>query len=358
MVPSRVEPPAPGISQMHARPLATLPAKHLASSPLFNAIKDILYSHLAEEDSAVYAAETNLQDNVLDQISLAIERYIATPIYRLAGWSAKRLMPLIPEEPLLCPQGWMTRLMIPSFSLVSCVAWSPNGRLIVAGSSASSSIVVWDTLTETSEMLAQSGGATRQFVFSTDGSFLLQAYKSGGIRIWETITWTKAVEKLDLTIYGLAWLPDSRLFLFCLEGDSRVGMIQMAKHAPCLETITTPFVHLGKIADPNGDLPVKLGGIRQMVMSPLGERIAILFDKMPKVALFAIDTKPLPEFSFIGYIQAPYLRAEQESAQQSSDNSEIRADQISFARQYGRGALLSIAWSNGKLSFVPLLFKG
>ncbi|KAI8928740.1 WD40-repeat-containing domain protein [Entophlyctis helioformis] len=213
--------------------------------------------------------------------------------------SSKRLQPFISPDVSARPQPWMSFLRVPHFQQVSCLAWSPDGRMLVAGSSASSALAVWDTATETVEILQKLYGATREISFSPDGQYLLQAYRSSGIRVWETKTWESVLLATKKAAHSLNWLPRTRMFSFVLEGDSRVAMMQMAGDAFCLETISTPLTRIDKVMGIAPDAFKQLGGVRKMVVSPLGERMIMLFQDSPHPALFAIDSRPLPDFKFM-----------------------------------------------------------
>ncbi|KAJ8329193.1 hypothetical protein QVD99_003470 [Batrachochytrium dendrobatidis] len=266
--------------------------------------------------------------------------------------STKRLHPLIPADAQGCPQAWMTLLRAPQLSHVSHFAWSPDGRYIVAGSSANSTLVVFDVATESSEALSLSGGPTHELKFSSDGMFLLQSFKRGGIRIWETQLWNSVLLCTKRPAHSLTWLPDIRLFIFGLEGESRIAMVQMTKSAPCLDTITTPLMKLDKLVT-LGNGASNLSGIRQFCVSPLGDRMLVQLEGSSQLVLYAIKTKPLPEFSYIGPVYGPMHTTHSSNRKTSAAGPEC----IAFASQFDKGALACIAYDNGKLSFIPMLFK-
>ncbi|KAJ1336939.1 hypothetical protein BSLG_006699 [Batrachochytrium salamandrivorans] len=271
----------------------------------------------------------------------------------------KRVYPLIPEETSQSPQAWMTFLCAKPLAFVSCLAWSPDGRFLVAGSSADSCIVVFDIATEECEAIKRSGGPTRELRFSPDGLFLLQAFRNGGIRIWETQMWESTLLSTKYPAHSLTWLVDTRLFVFGLEGESRIGMIQMSKDAPCLDTITTPLYRLDGLVPPmtNSKKTRSRHVIRQLCVSPLGKRMLVQVDGCNELALYAIDTKPLPEFSFIGFIRGPSDGRTPSLNETSFTPGEARPECLSFASQFSRGALAGIAWNTGKLSFIPMMFN-
>ncbi|KAL2912929.1 hypothetical protein HK105_207600 [Polyrhizophydium stewartii] len=275
----------------------------------------------------------------------------------ISSASGTRLQPLVPADAHQAPQPWMTLLRSPHFAHVAALAWSPDGRLLVAGSASGPALAVFDVASERGDVVRQPGEATRELAFSHDGLFLLQAYRSGGIRIWETQTWDSVLVATKRPAHSIAWLPDSRLFVFALEGDARVGLVQMAAPAPSLETITAPMVRLERLMDADADVARRMGGIRQMRLSPGGDRALVLFERSPQVALFAVDARPLPAFEFIGFVRSPPLAVPRSGNSGSSQIDPRRADSVAFAGQFRRGALASIAWQSGRLSFVPMIVK-
>lgn len=88
-----------------------------------------------------------------------------------------------------------------------------------------------------------------------------------------------------------------------------------------------------------------------MVWDPTASRLAVTYmlsdstseDEIgPLVAIFATTWKPFLIFTRIGLIRGP-------------QNAGIPRT-IAFAPHYKQGALLSIAWSHGMISFHPLHF--
>jgi hypothetical protein len=65
--------------------------------------------------------------------------------------------------------------------------------------------------------------------------FFLMDFSSGsGLTIWETLSWKLSRLVTGSECSSLAWLPNSRIFFFSLQGSLKVHMLQMKECAPNL----------------------------------------------------------------------------------------------------------------------------
>jgi len=90
------------------------------------------------------------------------------------------------------------------------------------------------------------------------------------------------------------------------------------------------------------ELAHKVGGrVRQMDMDPTGNRLAVFFDDSELVAVFRVQSRSMYYLAPCGFIRG-------------SPNEFPLA--MEFQKNFKDGSLLTIAWSSGRLQYVPFLF--
>jgi hypothetical protein len=72
-----------------------------------------------------------------------------------------------------------------------------------------------------------------------------------GLTIWETSSWDSSKLATRSKPNGVSWIPNSKIFLFSLEGSSKIYMLQM-KSVNSLETVSAPTFELPSIDDQKG----------------------------------------------------------------------------------------------------------
>ena len=82
-------------------------------------------------------------------------------------------------------------------SPVNHVQWQPNGELLLSVSTVDSTIILWNTASETKEVLRRVGilgnpGGFHLAQFSPDGRSLFAAHATADVfRMWSTSNWTQ-----------------------------------------------------------------------------------------------------------------------------------------------------------------------
>ncbi|KAJ2844621.1 hypothetical protein GGI22_006817, partial [Coemansia erecta] len=287
---------------------------------------------------------------------------------------------------------------------VSSLAFSPSGQWLVAGHQAHGHLAVWDVALGTATPLKRSGSssraATRKVEISPNGRYLVSAHANGQLRLWETESWTSRVwSDLQGNITQFAWAPDSRSLFFAVARRSEIYALALYKAPPSIDaeiSIVTSFAaHATAVSSGGGDAErIRVGGaIKSLAIDPSGQRLVVGFDDdsassdISLLAVYLVNTNALfraggdaSALMPLGYIRGPDWGERQQKQQDSggaSSSSSARGSDprnpkppkkrvrlgppipswFGFAPNFTHGALLTVAWANGKISFVPMLFK-
>ncbi|KAJ3346479.1 hypothetical protein HDU91_007021 [Kappamyces sp. JEL0680] len=266
-------------------------------------------------------------------------------------------VPLFTESPSTHPKPQVQPLLVDGFDAVSCLAWSPCGRWLVAGSKELGTICVWDTVdwsfTLLSRGLFAAGKGTRSLVFSHCGSWLLQSISANadsgpGIIVWETHTWkmSRLVTRSECT--SITWLPNSRIFFFTLQDSKKLHMLQMKSQAPELDTTNAPSLDIPAL-EPSVSSGTPDGYITSVSFDPTGSRLAITYKDWPMVGLYRVSLRPLPEIAPIGWISG--------GAESLPPQDGLALPLVRWARKSARSdALVGIAWSRSRFTQIPCYF--
>ncbi|KAJ3167129.1 hypothetical protein HDU88_002466 [Geranomyces variabilis] len=311
--------------------------------------------------------------------------------------------------------GWMSLLRFPGCEQINVIAWSPDGKLLAAGSRESSTILVWDVATETATPFGTRGRGTRSLglcvrepadermraarvKWLSDTTHL--ADFRDVIRIYETRTWAfQTLNTQKLRPHSVCWMPDSKMFMFAVETGRSIVVQQLNRPAPALEIKQVTRFRMPDFHSETHDLSIG-GKVKSLAIDPTGKRLAVCFDGEHRgaelIALFAMTNRPMPDIELTGYIRGPQWNPQAPKPQpprspyqngtsrrdksakpategeerdgnsgeeEEDDAAEAEAADVAaaplptamrFAPEFSRGALLSIAWENGQVQFVPL----
>lgn len=107
--------------------------------------------------------------------------------------------------------AWMGFLQQPAAAPTVAMAWSHHGRLLATVAEGDPRVLIWDVALRTFTPLhTASSGAPLCLAWSPDGRFLLAAFDLGGFGIWETQRWTFASWEFPGQCRAVAWSPDSQ----------------------------------------------------------------------------------------------------------------------------------------------------
>ncbi|KAM6976483.1 aladin [Aplochiton taeniatus] len=238
-------------------------------------------------------------------------------------------------------------------SPVTSIAWSPSGSLLVSASPVDTAMMVWDVAAESCVPLQRVGGGGVTFLsWSPDGSRVLASTPSALFRVWETRMWTCEIwPSLKGRCQSGCWSPDGSRLLFSVQGETVIyaltftdvpGMSGGPKAAAVVADLSeTTFT------TPDGDIMVG-GEVQSLAWDARGERLAVLLKGDPlavgcsaTIAVFKTRANPVFELLPCGFVQG-------------EPGTEPRLMQ--FHPNFQQGALLTVCWSNGRITHVPFYF--
>uniref|UniRef100_A0A672R1X5 Aladin seven-bladed propeller domain-containing protein n=1 Tax=Sinocyclocheilus grahami TaxID=75366 RepID=A0A672R1X5_SINGR len=206
----------------------------------------------------------------------------------------------------------------PGHSPITSIAWSPTGSLLVSASPVDTAMMVWDVAAESAVPLQRVGGGGVTYLsWSPDGSRLLAATPSALFRVWETRMWT--CERWP-----------------CLKGSCQVRKLR--KLSITVFELMYAFIYF-----------FKLTFFSQTSWDPRGERLAVLLkgdsqavNHPSVIAVFKTRSSPVFELLPCGFVMG-------------EAGAEPRFMQ--FHPHFQHGALLTVCWSDGRISHVPFYFS-
>ncbi|KAJ3174628.1 hypothetical protein HDU87_007000 [Geranomyces variabilis] len=205
-------------------------------------------------------------------------------------------------------------------------------------------------------------------------------------------------------------MPDSRNFMFAVEIGRSIVVQQLNQVPPGLEIKQVAQLRMPDFHSESHDLSIG-GKIKSLALDPTGKRLAVSFDGEHRgaelIALFALTSSIKPKLELTGYIRGPQWNPqapkpqpprspyqdglvsrggkpgeadidgghrddntdshekEEEEEEEDDAAAQTEADAATaplpttmrFAPEFSRGALLSIAWENGQVQFVPIYIR-
>ncbi|XP_030640588.1 aladin [Chanos chanos] len=245
--------------------------------------------------------------------------------------------------------GCAQALSHPGHSPVTSIAWSPSGSLLVSASPADTAMMVWDVAAETCVPLQRVGGGGVTLIsWSPDGGRVLAATPSALFRVWETRMWTcERWPCLKGRCQSGCWSPDGSRLLFSVQGETVIYALTFTD-APGGSKAAAVVADLSATTFSDGDITVG-GEVQSLAWDPSGERLAVLLKGDPQssshpsiIAVFKTRTSPVFELLPCGFVRG-------------EAGAEPRLMQ--FHPHFQHGALLTVCWSNGRISHVPFYFS-
>ena len=254
-------------------------------------------------------------------------------------------------------------------------AWSPDGRLLVAGSKDRSGISVWEIATGKRTAVASDARGVASVTFSRCGEYLLAAHARSGFTVWETEGWRSAHWGTEgRAVTAVAWGPrggavspgpgeknspgseapprGATALVAAEGGGARLVAAHFSRGAPSLAAQVLPVdlpravtaVHNGGDGNretTDGKLSANDGAsaspdVAHMSWDPSGRRLAVAFADAPAtstrifpagaVGLFSTRLAPVIRASLVGYVTAGASFANHESSSdEGGGNGELAA---------------------------------
>ena len=232
------------------------------------------------------------------------------------------------------------RLTQPGHSPVTSLEWSPCGTLLASCSPADTRIMVWRVDTGQSDSVSRAGGGGVNLLrWSRDRSGLLAGSPGLVFRVWDTISWqtdTWSVAQGGGRVSAAAWAPDSSHLLFSTKEEAVLYSLSTRGGTGA----ALPVMEVGKVCLEGGE--VGGGQVQDIQWDPSGHRLALIFRDSPLLAL--LRTKPgQARLGPIGWVRG--------QAGETPVCCQFQQDSPDY------GALLTVAWSSGRLQHLPLLFN-
>lgn len=232
----------------------------------------------------------------------------------------------------------------PGHAPVTSLNWDPQGNLLLSASAADTSMILWNTASETKVPLRRVGGGGVHLVaWSPEASKVLAATPSTVFRVWDTINqWNhERWNVLAGHVNTACWSPCGTYLLFSTNEEPLIYCLNFHPVGGS-SAAAVPIADMSQIqVDLDGQIMTIGGSIQSMKWNSMGERLAVSFKNSDLIALYCTTLYPSLVLSPIGLIQG--LEGESPMV-------------LEFAHQCDHGAILSVAWSSGRIQHIPLFY--
>jgi len=271
--------------------------------------------------------------------------------------------------------GCVSLLQSPGHSPVSHVEWQPNGELLLSVSAVDSSVILWNTASETGEVLRRVGilgggiGGFHCAQFSPDGKSLFAAHATTeAFRMWSTSKWTQESWRISGgSVKSACWSSDSSTLLYAVTNDCKIFCIKFrpvevqapgtaagvfdGEDSGKVAGAAVPVMDLQQVTFSNEDgAEVTTGGeVQSMRWDPTGERLAVSFVGSNLIAIFQTLVTPTNmSVNPVGFVVG--------ADDDESPSCFEFAPHFPQTQEGGGGALLTVSWSSGRVQHFPMFF--
>jgi len=188
---------------------------------------------------------------------------------------------------------------------VTAMAWAPSGRLLASGSSTCASIYIWDVATRAASQLFRLRGAVESLKWSPSGFYLYSGSAGQGFRVWETKTWEcELFSDFAQPVRSAAWAQDGRTLLLACNEPIKLQAVSFTHDPPRIGGTVLPLeLDLGgAVSEAAGLHLAEPTAVRQIVFDNSSGRLAVCYEGMPGVAIFASESFPMLKFFHVGHV--------------------------------------------------------
>ncbi|CAH0477845.1 unnamed protein product [Peronospora belbahrii] len=253
------------------------------------------------------------------------------------------------KEPVL--QEILTHPRNDGFSQVS---WNADGSMLAAFGKGSCSLVVFDAIFPRKTEL-QSPYKLTSLYWSPTGEYLFVTTENGVSLMWETLTWKR--ETWEISAWGCGWSNNGRCLLVALCNTALMYPYIFQGCPPSIDAqISSPALDFSgkELFSLDRSTSAIVGGkVQNIAWDPSGSKIAVTYwnaaisshkaGTSTLVAIFSVVWQPFLIFTRSGLLRGP-------------PNAGVPR-KVAFASKFKHGALLSIAWSGGLISFHPFYLQ-
>ncbi|CAI5715504.1 unnamed protein product [Hyaloperonospora brassicae] len=248
-------------------------------------------------------------------------------------------------------------LQHPSSGGFQQVSWNEDGSLLAAlatSGSRSSVVVVFDAIFSRKTEL-ESSYKLRSMHWSPTGEYLFVLTEDGVSLMWETLTWKR--ETWEVAADGCGWSSDGRCLMVARRDSTLLYPYIFQDCPPSFDAqISSPaldFTQETLVSLDRSTSAIVGGYVQSIAWDPSGSRVAVTYRTeasdsheagiAPLVCIFSVVWQPFLIFTRSGLLRGP-------------PNAGLPR-QLAFASKFEHGALLSVAWSSGLISFHPFYLE-
>ncbi|CAH0489540.1 unnamed protein product [Peronospora farinosa] len=242
----------------------------------------------------------------------------------------------------------------PSNTGFTQASWNEDGSLLAAFAKGSWSVVVFDAIFPRKTEL-QCPYKLTSLHWSPTGEYLFVTTENGVSLMWETLTWKR--ETWEVAASGCGWSSNGRCLLMAPRNCPLMYPYIFQGCPPSLDAqISSPAVDFAEreLFSLDRSTSAIVGGkVQNIAWDPSGSRVAVTYQTTATgfhqagtatlVAIFSVVWQPFLIFTQSGLLRGP-------------PNAGVPR-KLAFASNFKHGALLSVAWSSGLISFHPFYLQ-
>jgi len=236
---------------------------------------------------------------------------------------------------------------------VNSLCWDPSGKYLASGCAKDSSLYIWNVENREATLLQKFGGGGFTFLsWSPSGDRLLAATPGSVFKIWESRTWSaNNWDVMEGHVQSAVWSPCGTKVIFADSVQSTLYSLSVEPVPPLGEKnphflknssskVAGVVADFAEMQDLTED--VRFGGlIQDLAWDPRGERLAVLFRSTDFIALFRTRYSPT-----LNLFPCGVLRGQPDEVPST----------MQFRPIFEDGALLTVAWSSGRVQHVSFTF--